>query len=426
MWGNPFLTLENVKKGFPHILNVWNWLKWISSHFSTHSSELEKSKEKFLTFFQCVEFRQTLFSLHQFHTCGKFLTFSWHFPDIFLTLKFHSDTYFPSLETQGEQKFSEKCSRQHLNHKDRGLSSNQSRLGHTFPERKRQGILLVQASSFILGQNSIHKQPARLLRSPPRFFKLWKTTQDLFATFLVDSGNSAVAILFLWRPWECWVTWTMAEESCLLLSWALTGGRSERSERETKKQPALLQGLAPQGRSFSGFRHSFRHFCRLFLQTGLAKCAFFKVFSKSCLWTWRIAAVEIVAPDTLSRAPKFWTFAGHGLTRDVCVSYGRCCSSFFFFVVCKFTENESSERACLAHLRNNLFLLTNYKNLDRKAFSQKLKNKLVRRVFTYCKLAIGGWARGKMIIKRPARMYADVLRCLAMCMLHSFGANIER
>ena len=96
MWGNPFLTLKNVKKGFPHILNVWNWLKWISSHFSTHSSELEKSKEKFLTFFQCVEFRQTLFSLHQFHTCGKFLTFSWHFPDIFLTLKFHSASYPPS------------------------------------------------------------------------------------------------------------------------------------------------------------------------------------------------------------------------------------------------------------------------------------------------------------------------------------------
>ena len=90
MWGKDFLTFSNVKKGFPHILNVWNWLKWISSHFSTHSSELEKSKEKFLTFFQCVEFRQTLFSLHQFHTCGKFLTFSWHFPDIFLTLKFHS------------------------------------------------------------------------------------------------------------------------------------------------------------------------------------------------------------------------------------------------------------------------------------------------------------------------------------------------
>ena len=34
----------------------------------------------------------TLFSLHQFHTCGKFLTFSSLFPHIFLTLKFHSVT----------------------------------------------------------------------------------------------------------------------------------------------------------------------------------------------------------------------------------------------------------------------------------------------------------------------------------------------
>ena len=90
---------------FPHIL----WCEErVSSHFPSPSSisshfacvELAttnfltffhtvvragKSNEKFLTFFQCVEFRQTLFSLHQFHTCGKFLTFSSHF----LTLKFH-------------------------------------------------------------------------------------------------------------------------------------------------------------------------------------------------------------------------------------------------------------------------------------------------------------------------------------------------
>ena len=91
-----FLTSSDVRKGFPHIspahlqfphiLHVWNWLQQISSHFST-VVRAGKSNEKFLTFFQCVEFRQTLFSLHQFHTCGKFLTFSSHF----LTLKFHSE-----------------------------------------------------------------------------------------------------------------------------------------------------------------------------------------------------------------------------------------------------------------------------------------------------------------------------------------------
>ena len=87
---------------FPHIL----WCEErVSSHFpspsaiSSHFACVElatinfltffhtvvragKSNEKFLTLFQCVEFRQTLFSLHQFHTCGTFLTFSSLFPHI--------------------------------------------------------------------------------------------------------------------------------------------------------------------------------------------------------------------------------------------------------------------------------------------------------------------------------------------------------
>ena len=87
---------------FPHILwceeRVSSYLpspSSISSHFACvelaatnfltffHTVvRAGKSNEKFLTFFQCVEFRQTLFSLHQFHTCGKFLTFSSHFPHI--------------------------------------------------------------------------------------------------------------------------------------------------------------------------------------------------------------------------------------------------------------------------------------------------------------------------------------------------------
>ena len=88
-----FLTSSDVRKGFPH--TSFPSPSSISSHFACvelattnfltffHTVvRAGKSNEKFLTFFQCVEFRQTLFSLHQFHTCGKFLTFSSHFPHI--------------------------------------------------------------------------------------------------------------------------------------------------------------------------------------------------------------------------------------------------------------------------------------------------------------------------------------------------------
>ena len=64
---------------------------------------------------------------------------------------------------------------------------------------------------------------------------------------------------------------------------------------------------------------------------------------------------------------------------DLCVFYSRCCS-IVCFVFRKFTENVSHKEATfLAYLANNSFLLTNCccKDLERKAFSDKLRNKVV-------------------------------------------------
>ena len=67
-----FLTFSNVRKGFshispghlqfPHFLHVWNWLQRISSHFSTHSSELENQTKNSLHFSNVWNFDKRSFS----------------------------------------------------------------------------------------------------------------------------------------------------------------------------------------------------------------------------------------------------------------------------------------------------------------------------------------------------------------------------
>ena len=86
MWGKGFLT-------FPQ--PIFNFLTfWMCGigcnefpHTFPHTRPSRKIKRKIPYIFPMCG---TLFSLHQFHTCGKFLTFSSLFPHIFLTLKFHS------------------------------------------------------------------------------------------------------------------------------------------------------------------------------------------------------------------------------------------------------------------------------------------------------------------------------------------------
>ena len=89
MWGKGFLT-------FPQ--PIFNFLTfWMCGigcnefpHTFPHTRPSRKIKRKIPYIFPMCG---TLFSLHQFHTCGKFLTFSSLFPHIFLTLKFHSDSW---------------------------------------------------------------------------------------------------------------------------------------------------------------------------------------------------------------------------------------------------------------------------------------------------------------------------------------------
>ena len=86
MWGKGFHS-------FPQL--IFNFLTfWMCGigcnefpHTFPHSRPSRKIKRKIPYIFPMCG---TLFSLHQFHTCGKFLTFSSLFPHIFLTLKFHS------------------------------------------------------------------------------------------------------------------------------------------------------------------------------------------------------------------------------------------------------------------------------------------------------------------------------------------------
>ena len=86
MWGKGFLT-------FPQ--PIFNFLTfWMCGigcndfpHTFPHTRPSRKIKRKIPYIFPMCG---TLFSLHQFHTCGKFLTFSSLFPHIFFTLKFHS------------------------------------------------------------------------------------------------------------------------------------------------------------------------------------------------------------------------------------------------------------------------------------------------------------------------------------------------
>ena len=78
------------------------------------------------------------------------------------------------------------------NHNDRRLSSRTS--SESFISRVPRGegkaLLIVQASGFFLRRTVFTSSLARLLSSPPRFFKLWKSTSDLLATSLVDSEAS--------------------------------------------------------------------------------------------------------------------------------------------------------------------------------------------------------------------------------------------
>ena len=91
MWGKDFLT-------FPQ--PIFNFLTfWMCGigcnefpHTFPHTRPSRKIKRKIPYIFPMCG---TLFSLHQFHTCGKFLTFSSLFPHFFLTLKFHSVSFLP-------------------------------------------------------------------------------------------------------------------------------------------------------------------------------------------------------------------------------------------------------------------------------------------------------------------------------------------
>ena len=85
-----FLTFSDVRKGFPHIspahlqfshiLDVWNWLQRISSHFSTHSSEPENQTKNSLHFSNVWNALFLTSIPHMRKIPYFFLTFSSHFP----------------------------------------------------------------------------------------------------------------------------------------------------------------------------------------------------------------------------------------------------------------------------------------------------------------------------------------------------------
>ena len=87
-----FLTFSDVRKGFPHIspahlqfphiLDVWNWLQRISSHFSTHSSEPENQMKSSLHFSNVWNALFLTSIPHVRKIPYYFLTFSSHFPHI--------------------------------------------------------------------------------------------------------------------------------------------------------------------------------------------------------------------------------------------------------------------------------------------------------------------------------------------------------
>ena len=87
-----FLTFSNVRKGFPlispahlqfpHILDVWNWLQRISSHFSTQSSEPENQTKNSLHFSNVWNALFLTSIPHMRKIPYFFLTFSSHFPHI--------------------------------------------------------------------------------------------------------------------------------------------------------------------------------------------------------------------------------------------------------------------------------------------------------------------------------------------------------
>ena len=84
MWGKGFLTFPQPIFNF---LTFWTCGIGCNEfpHTFPHTRPSRKIKRKIPYIFPMCG---TLFSLHQFHTCGKFLTFSSLFPHIFLTLKF--------------------------------------------------------------------------------------------------------------------------------------------------------------------------------------------------------------------------------------------------------------------------------------------------------------------------------------------------
>ena len=94
MWGKGFLTFpQSIFNFLTFCMCGRNWLQRISSHFSTHSSKLEKQTKKSSHFSNVWNFGKRsfpyMYSTHA-ENSSLFPHFSSLFPHIFLTLKFHS------------------------------------------------------------------------------------------------------------------------------------------------------------------------------------------------------------------------------------------------------------------------------------------------------------------------------------------------
>ena len=153
------------------------------------------------------------------------------------------------------------------------MSSNQSRLSHTFSRGRGKAFYLYRPSvSFLTKQYSQAACMACFFRHHTSL-----TVQTLVnyagpVCHCVDSEDSSVAFWFLWRTLRMLSQVNNGRRE--LFATELILERRTKWKKWTKYEEAasLAPRASPQGWSFSGFRHSVRLFYRLFLQTGLAKC----------------------------------------------------------------------------------------------------------------------------------------------------------